>query len=178
MGFTLPHEHLVFGFVGWDSHTTLAPFDEKDIIERTQAMIKDAQAVGVKTIIDATPADGARQPKAIETVAKQTGMNMILATGLFTQESGGSSYWIHRKSHFGRDIVKEMSELFVAEITKGIGKSGVKAGVIKVGVGKDQLRDYEKAVHTAAVNAQKETGVPIITHTLIGLARLRRLSSL
>ena len=57
-----------------------------------------------------------------------------------------------------------MSEIFIKEITQGIGKSGVKAGVIKVGTS-PKMTPHEENVHKAAVIAQKATGVPIITHT-------------
>jgi phosphotriesterase-related protein len=57
-----------------------------------------------------------------------------------------------------------ISEMMIKEITEGIGTTGVKAGAIKVG-SSPVMTDYEKAVHKAAVIAQKATGVPIITHT-------------
>jgi phosphotriesterase-related protein len=65
---------------------------------------------------------------------------------------------------FGTDLSKMMSELFIKEITEGVGTTGIKAGVIKVASG-PEMTAYEQAVHKAAVIAQKATGVPIITHT-------------
>jgi phosphotriesterase-related protein len=59
-----------------------------------------------------------------------------------------------------------ISALFIKEITEGIGKSGVKAGVIKCGTsGGGKISPYETAVLKAAAAAQKATGVPVITHT-------------
>lgn len=55
--------------------------------------------------------------------------------------------------------------MLIREITQGIGKTGVKAGVIKVGTSGAEISPYEQAVLKAAVAAQKATGVPIITHT-------------
>jgi phosphotriesterase-related protein len=63
------------------------------------------------------------------------------------------------------DVVSEMAELFVKEITVGIRDTGIKAGVIKVASGKDLISDYERMVFQAAAIAQKETGVPLVTHT-------------
>ncbi len=57
-----------------------------------------------------------------------------------------------------------MSEIFIKEITEGIGKSGMKAGVIKVATS-PKMTPHEENVHKAAVKAQWATGVPIITHT-------------
>jgi phosphotriesterase-related protein len=51
------------------------------------------------------------------------------------------------------------------EITKGIGQSGIKPGVIKVATGLNTISPCEDAVLRAAAQASKESGIPIITHT-------------
>lgn len=56
----------------------------------------------------------------------------------------------------------------MTEITSGIGQSDIKAGVIKLASGKDEISDYEKMFFAAGAKAQRETGVPIITHTQEG----------
>ena len=89
-------------------------------------------------------------------------INIINITGLFSEQDGAPQHWLAMLP-FGKDITKMITELFVKEITEGIEKSGAKAGAIKVCSG-PVLTDYEKITHIAAVNAQKETGVPIITH--------------
>lgn len=164
LGQTLAHEHFVLGYPGYHADETIAPVDIEAIINANLKDIKAAQNAGIETIIDATPSDGARFPEVWTALSKKTGLNIICSTGLYTQHEGAPGYWLTIATLNGVDLPRAMSELFVAEITKGIGKSGVKAGVIKVATG-SQMTDYEKAVHLAAVIAQKETGVPIITHT-------------
>lgn len=165
LGYTLVHEHLVQGYPGYQADTIWAVPPEK-IIEKDLVMMKAAQAVGVKTILDATPADGGRRPDILAEVSKRSGMNVIMSTGLYAEEGGGPNYWIkYVGGYLGRDIAKDMAELFISEITKGIGDTGIKAGAIKAGVDGERMTDYEKAVHTAAVAAQKATGVPIYTHS-------------
>ena len=56
----------------------------------------------------------------------------------------------------------------MAEITDGIGDTGIKAGVVKLTSSKDEITDYEKMFFAAGAKAQRETGVPIITHTQEG----------
>lgn len=164
MGATLPHEHFVFAYPGWFADATIAPVDFNEVYKINLKVINTAQKYGIKTIIDATPNDvGGRDPVLYKKLAKKTGMNIICSTGLYTDEEGSPAYWT-TKAIWGMDISKMMSELFIKEITEGIGKTGVKAGVIKVG-SSPKMSDYEKAVHKAAVAAQKATGVPIITHT-------------
>ncbi len=164
LGTTLVHEHFVFAYPGWFADDTMAPVDAKAIFKTDLAVIKTAQKYGIKTIIDATTNDvGGRDPILYKKLAKKTGINIICSTGLYTEHEGSPAYWT-TKAIWGMDISKMMSELFIKEITQGIGKTGVKAGVIKIGSG-PKMSAYETAVHKAAVVAQKATGVPIITHT-------------
>jgi len=164
LGTTLVHEHFVFGYGGWVADTTIAPYDFKAVLKTNLGVIKTAQKYGIKTIIDATMNDvGSRDPKLYKELAKKTGMNIICSTGLYTDEDGAPAYFKTRV-WTGQDIPKMMSEIFIKEITEGIGKTGVKAGVIKVGTG-PKMTPHEERVHKAAVIAQKATGVPIITHT-------------
>ncbi len=76
------------------------------------------------------------------------------------------AYWKFRSVL--ADICQEICELFVREIMVGIRDTGIKAGVIKVGSSSGEITDYEKTVFRAAALAQKETGVPMITHTQEG----------
>ena len=57
---------------------------------------------------------------------------------------------------------------FVHEITVGIGNTGAKAGVIKVGVSRGgRMTDLDKRIYRAAARAAVVTGAPILTHLAI-----------
>lgn len=164
LGTTLVHEHFAFAYPGWFADATMYPEDWKAAYKTGLEVIKAAKAAGIKTIVDATPNDtGGRNPALYKNLAKKTGMNIICSTGLYTDHEGSPAYWKTRVI-WGTDIAQLISEMFIREITVGIGKTGVKAGVIKVG-SSPEMSKYEQAVHKAAVIAQKATGVPIITHT-------------
>ena len=167
LGITLPHEHFAFAYPGWYADDTMAPYDYKAVLKTDLDVIKAAQKFKIATIIDATPNDtGGRNPKLYKELAKKTGMNIICSTGLYTEHEGAPPYFKTRLVWYGTDISKMISELFIREITQGIGKTGVKAGVIKCGTsGGGKISPYETAVLKAAAAAQKATGVPIITHT-------------
>jgi phosphotriesterase-related protein len=164
LGSTLMHEHFVFSYPGWEADETLGPIDFKGALQTNLEVIKKAQKYGIKTIVDATPNDNHRDPLLYKTLAQKTGMNIICSTGLYTEEEGSAVYFKTKKAWFGLDLAKFLSEIFIKEITQGIGKSGVLAGVIKV-ASSPKMTPYEADVHKAAVIAQKATGVPIITHT-------------
>ena len=61
-----------------------------------------------------------------------------------------------------------LTQQFVHEITVGIGDTGSKAGIIKVGVSRGfRMTDLDKRIYTAAARAAVRTGVPIFTHLAV-----------
>ncbi len=167
LGKTLVHEHFAFAYPGWFADSTLAPYDFDAALKINLEVIKTAQKHGITTIIDATPNDvGGRDPQLYLELARKTGINIICSTGLYTEHEGSPAYFKTRMDWYKTDIATMISKIFITEITQGIGKTGVKAGVIKVGTsGGGPISAYEQAVLKAAAMAQKATGVPIITHT-------------
>lgn len=165
LGQTLMHEHFIFSVPGWFADSTVAPEDWKAALKTNLSVIEKAKACGIKTIVDATPNDvGGRNPALYKKLSQKTGINIICSTGLYYEGGGSPAYWKQR-IRWGTDISKMISELFIKEITLGIGGTGVRAGVIKVGTGPNKMSPYEEAVLKAAIIAQKATGLPIITHT-------------
>ncbi len=166
LGPTLMHEHIVFGYPGWEGDQTIAPFDKKAIVETTIPVFNQLKEMGLKSYVDATANDGGRCPEVYQEISEKTGIHVICSTGYYYEGEGSSAYWKFRGT-LG-DISQELYELFLKEITVGIRDTGIKAGVIKIGSSKDEITDYEKIVFKTAAKVQKETGVPIITHTQEG----------
>jgi phosphotriesterase-related protein len=57
-----------------------------------------------------------------------------------------------------------MTDLFVRDITEGIGQTGVRANVIKCAT-EPEMHPMNERVLRASAKAQRATGVPICTHT-------------
>ncbi len=166
LGTTLMHEHILFGYPGWEGDQTIAPFDHKTIVNTGVEVLNQLKALGLATYVDATPNDGGRNPEVYKEISEKTGVNIICSTGYYFEGEGSSAYWKFRSS-LG-DVSEEIYELFMKEVTFGIQDTGVRAGVLKVGSSKGEITDYEKMMFTAAARVQQETGVPIITHTQEG----------
>jgi len=162
MGKTLVHDHFNFAYPGYPADLSIAPYDYNVERGRCLEMCDTLNEIGIKTVMDPTPCDAhGRNPELYAEVSQKSGINIILCTGLLNEHDGAPQYWI---TMYGKDISKMITDLFIKEISEGILQTGIKAGFIKVGCS-SALTDYEKSVHIAAVNAQKATGVPIITHT-------------
>jgi phosphotriesterase-related protein len=164
LGQTLIHEHMAFAYPNHFADESVAPYDRKAIEAKCLKMLEDIKAVGVKTVVDPSMNDvGGRDPILLKNLAKKSGLNIIVATGLYWEGEGGSRYYKWNQM-VGRNIEEDIYEVFKREITVGIGKTGVKAGVIKLASGDPKISDYEQIVFKAGVRAAKETGVPILTH--------------
>ncbi len=163
LGVTLMHEHVIFGYPGWYGDCTMAPFDREAAVSAGLETMAEVKAYGVKSFVDATPNETGRDPELLKEVSEKSGINIICATGFYFEDMGASPYFKFR--NIVSDATEEIYEMFMTEITHGIGKTGIKAGVIKLASSKDMITDYERMFFKAAARAQKETGVPIITHT-------------
>ena len=112
-----------------------------------------------------------RQPRVMVEVSRQSGINIVAATGFFCQSMGIPYHW-------RRQTVEEISEFFVRDIEEGMFGVDVRCGIIKVASGQDDvefrptteeingwhLGIFEQKVFAAAAQAQAKTGVPITTH--------------
>lgn len=163
LGCTLMHEHLVIGYPGWEAHTIHPRLGRDEMVTTCVEKVRQMQELGVQSMLDPCPNDLGRDVQLAAEVADATGFNIICATGLYKQDEGGTPYW-----HFIRSLgrgVEAMAELFITELTRGIGDTGIKAGIIKVATGFGEITDYEYEVLEAAAVAAGETGAPITTHT-------------
>lgn len=162
LGRTLMHEHLAVGYPGWEAATN-EPFDRAEAARVCIEHVNALQSLGYSSMVDPCPNDLGRDVELMVMVAEATGFNIICATGLYKEHEGGHAHWDFR-SRF-EDVAPVMTDLFVAELVDGIGTTGVRAGIIKVGTGLGDLTKHESAVFAAAAAAAASTGVPITTHT-------------
>ena len=163
LGRTLMHEHLTVGYGGWESDTLRPGPSATERFAICVERIRELQALGYRTLVDPCPNDLGRDVELMARVAQATGFQIVCATGLYKEAEGGVPYWRMRgRFASSRDA---MTELFVHELTAGIGGTGVRAGILKVATGPGRMSDYERTVFEAAARAAVLTGAPITTHT-------------
>jgi phosphotriesterase-related protein len=163
LGRTLMHEHLMIGYPGWEQDWLRPGPSREEMFARCVDRIEEIKSLGVGALIDPCPNDLGRDVEFTAKVAQRTRFTIICATGLYKEEEGSNAYWKFR-ANFG-DVSGAIAELFARELSEGIGSTGIRAGIIKVGTGHRTLTAYEKAVFAGAARAAVETGAPITTHT-------------
>ncbi|HZG70746.1 MAG TPA: hypothetical protein VEY51_04340 [Chondromyces sp.] len=156
LGITLIHEHMR---VRSESVYVQFPHlynEEKEFIKAAE-QVKKVKELGVQTICDPTVMELGRDIRFIERIARETDMQIIAATGIY------SYHYI--PSHFQNRDIDYMAELFVRDIEVGIQNTTIKAGFLKCATDVQGITpDVEKVIRAVA-RAHKQTGVPIMTHS-------------
>jgi phosphotriesterase-related protein len=163
MGTTFMHEHV---FVlsteieqnfpeGWDEGLRI-----DDAVEK----LNDLKAIGVDTIVDPTVIGLGRYIPRIEQVARETDLQIVVATGIYTYND--LPFYFHFRGP-GTDLggPEIMVDMFVKDITEGIAGTGVKAAILKCATEEQGVTPGVERVLRAVAQAHRQTGVPITTHT-------------
>jgi predicted metal-dependent phosphotriesterase family hydrolase len=169
LGVTYSHEHLV---IDGGRPVELFPDFRLDDVERMTAELAPAVALGLRTVVDAMPADAGRNPRKLAEIARRAGVHVVASTGLHHARYYGAGHWSERASD------TEIADLFVADVTDGIDErdySGPivrrtehRAGAIKIAGSIDGLSPRDERIFAAAAEAHRRTGVPILTHCEAG----------
>jgi phosphotriesterase-related protein len=183
LGIVLPHEHLLFDLTGFvteplDDHEravraaglsldTSSDLRRSPLLTRENLFLCDEELsarelayfrnVGGRTIVDCTLPEMKRDVQAADRIGAMADINVIVATGHYVHDMHGPE--------IAHQTVREVADWMVGEIRDGIEGTGIRAGVIKVGLTTvpRMPRDERKCLEAAAI-AQAETGVPITIH--------------
>lgn len=156
LGFVAFHEHIGYGMPGSELDTTWWKTPEQ-AYEETVPKLRQFYAYGGRTFVDATGICNGRDVDYYKSLSAKTGVHIVACTGFV----GGDT----ALRHVAEASVEYLAEVFTHEITVGIGTSGAKAGIIKVGVSRGgRMTELDKTIYRAAARAARETGAPIFTH--------------
>lgn len=158
MGRTLCHEHLL---TANESLRFQWPHlvDRERELERAVAQVSAAMSHGVKTIVDPSCMDLNRDAEFASRVAETTGIQLVLATGVYGQ------HYTFLPHHFETRDEDYLADAFVHDIEIGIQGTGVKAAFIKTAADEPGITPDIEKVHRAAARASNRTGRPIMAHT-------------
>ena len=153
LGFTLSHEHVTLS-MGNDARHYPWRFDWEATRANAIRELSEAKAGGVGTIIELTTPDLGRDVTFMRDVARETGMHIVAATGIWRDVP--RSFWARE--------LDDIADIFAHEIEIGIEETGIKAGVIKVANDVGGVTPEGERVLRGAARACKRTGTPISTH--------------
>jgi phosphotriesterase-related protein len=154
LGPTLMHEHIVTRSPGVHENWPHL-FDRPGILAIAERKMADLHRRGIRSIVDLTTVDLGRDIDLIVDVARRSPVHVIVATGV---------WWMPQR-YFNAHGVDDVAALFIRDITRGIGASGVKAAIIKCATDTAGVTPVIENILRASARAQRATGVPISTHT-------------
>ena len=154
LGPTLMHEHIVTRSPGVQENWPHL-WDRTGILEIAEKKMAELYARGIRSIVDLTTVDLGRDIELIVGVARRSRVHIVVATGV---------WWMPQR-YFTSHGIDEVADLFIRDITRGIGNSGVKAAIIKCATDTAGVTPVIDNILRASARAQKATGVPISTHT-------------
>ena len=182
LGITLTHEHLLMSgecyFVEPEEASKRAYVDapltvdmlgiirqvrEHNLDNRrlwdVQAAIEEVslyKQFGGRSLVDATPIGVGRDPVGLARISRATGLHIIMGAGYYVPLSHPPDM----DSRSEDDIAAEM----VRDITSGVGETRIRSGIIgEIGCVWPMVENVRKVLY-AAVQAQKQTGAPILVH--------------
>ena len=179
LGITYAHEHLVIA--GGRPVQLSSDFLLADV-ERAVAELAPAQALGLRAVVDAMPADCGRDVLMLAEISRRSGVHVVASTGLHHERYYDDRHWSIRLS------ADEIADLFVADITQGIDeldyagplvrRTTHRAGVMKIAGSQGGPSERDAHIFEAAAIAQARTGCPILTHCEDGTGALEQVEIL
>ena len=156
LGTVLIHEHLRFR-----DNATADEFphlyDEDALYAAGLEAANGAKGVGVKTIVEPTAMFGGRDVRFMEKIARETGMQVVPCTGIYTYDYLPIN-WVTRSED-------EMADAFVHDIEQGIQGTDIKAAFLKCAADEPGVTENVEKVHRACARASLRTGKPIMAHS-------------
>ncbi|MEU6230413.1 phosphotriesterase-related protein [Streptomyces sp. NPDC047042] len=154
LGFVLMHEHILMR-----DHNVVVNyphlFDRRKELDEAVQKLRDLKEQGVNTIVDLTTVDTGRDIRFIEDATRESGMQVIAATGM----------WWQPPAFFATRSVDVLLDCFLTDIREGIAGTSVKAGIIKVATHTEGVTPPIEMALRAGSRAHRQTGIPISTHT-------------
>lgn len=155
MGITAEHEHILWGPPGWEYDPEWWWHWPK-VYERCYLDLVEFKGLGGGTLVDVSGIGLGRDVEFYALLSRVSGVHVVLCTG-FWAERGILGY-------FAAPDIDFHEELYVRELTQGMGNTNVRAGIIKVGTSRDEMTRLEEVTFRAAARAAKRTGCCVTTH--------------
>lgn len=152
------------------------------LIDDLEASIADVELLvraGGQAVYDATAIDYGRDPTALKAISDRTGIKIIATAGfnkaiMWPGQMAGQGctfqQWIDARDR------RAIREHVVREVVEGLDGTPIRGGVAKFGTGYNTISAAEDKVMRAVLDAHKETGAPLHSHTEMGTLVLEQLA--
>jgi len=161
LGMTLAHEHLFADLRPFDEQAS-APLrpDVEDVVEVLLPYLQAIRRLGCRSLVDCTATTLGRNPALIRRLSEASDLHMLTVTGAYLAAGGRFI-----PPYVREETDEQLAARWLDEWRDGIDGTGVRPGLIKLGVEGDPLTDLERKVLRAAARAHRASGLVIAVHT-------------
>ena len=172
LGTTLPHEHVLVDFIGADK-VSRKRYDRDEVFSVVLLQLKRLSAAGCQALVECTPAYLGRDPLLLKRLADASGVTILTNTGYYGARQGK-----FLPAHAFEETADQLAKRWLNEWRDGIEGSGIRPGLIKIGVDGGPLTDVNRKLVQAAARTHLQSGLTIAAHTGDGQAALEQLAIL
>ncbi len=172
LGLTLMHEHVLVDFIGADK-IEQGRYSPDEAFNTALPHLLSVRKRGCRSLVECTPAYIGRDPVLLRRLSKASGLHIITNTGYYA--AGGNKYI---PSHAFTESAEDLARRWTSEFHQGIAGSGIRPGLIKIGVDRGPLSEIGRKLARAAAMTHRRTGLSIASHTGDGIAAIEQLDIL
>jgi phosphotriesterase-related protein len=152
-GRILAHEHLQIDLSSQKGPAVRLGAAEEDAVVED---LRHAGEFGLAGITDLSAPGWGRDPLALRRISERSGIAVVCAAGF---------YWDPFPAIAISGTVEALRDAMIAEVEDGVGDTGIRCGVIKIGTYRGGPDAVAERMFQAATAAATATGAPVITHT-------------
>jgi phosphotriesterase-related protein len=172
LGTTLMHEHVLVDFIGADK-VSRERYNVEEVYRVALPFLRKIHALGCHSLVDCTPAYLGRDPELLRRLSVASGLHILTNTGYY-----GAANDKYIPKHAFVETSEQLATRWIGEFQDGIDGSGIKPGIIKIGVDKGLLSEMDAKLVRAAALTHLKTGLTIASHTEEGTSALDELDVL
>lgn len=172
LGTVLMHEHVMVDFIGSDKVNSNR-YNRDEVFRTALPFLQQAAKTSVKTLVECTPAWLGRDPELLRRLSVASKLNIITNTGYY-----GAANDKFVPAHAYQESAEQLAARWIKEFQFGIDGTGIKPGIIKIGVDAGPLSEIDAKLVKAAALTHLQTGLTIGSHTGNGVAAMQQLDLL
>lgn len=167
LGAVLMHEHIiaVSAALANDRPELAYPDGKEATLEKLVRELHQVKDSGIDTIVDLTVYGHDRDVPALVAINDRVDLNIVVATGFYTDDVPSKTFQLRQTMAKYAGKPNAYADIFIRDITLGIGTTGVKAGILKCVTDAEGFTDTINDLLVGCAIASIETGVPISTHS-------------
>ena len=158
LGLTLSHEHIMSNFGGEANYDP--NYDRQKLFNQVIPYLRKIRSLGIVTVFDCTTAYFGRDVGLLKELADSTGIQIVTNTGFY-----GAAKDRYVPALAFEKSIDEIADIWISEFDKGIDKTGIKPGFIKLAFDDGSPSEIDLKLFEAGIVAHIATGLTLAVHT-------------